>query len=263
MSVPESGISIYDKSDGDSHVDVAVVVLSCDRYADIWPIYFDLFFKYWPDCPYPVYLASNYLQFSHSRVITLPAQKNNDWSSCIAATIQKIPPHYQYLLFLMDDAFLNQPVSNSRILNLCVWARRHDVNMLKFNNSLDITDGDIVEMPRQHPYRATLMGSLWNRSAFMQTLRVGESAQQFELMGSQRIAHEPGFYTITQSTFSFIHGIKKGKWYPAAIKSLEKLGYRPDIHARPILPRFQTLYRYMNRMSRFLKRMYAQRTDRL
>lgn len=40
--------------------DVAVVVASCDAYADLWEPFFRLFRRYWPDCPYPVYLGSNF-----------------------------------------------------------------------------------------------------------------------------------------------------------------------------------------------------------
>ena len=37
-------------------VSCAVVVCSCDKYSDLWDPYFELFKKFWADCPYPVFL---------------------------------------------------------------------------------------------------------------------------------------------------------------------------------------------------------------
>ena len=36
--------------------DSAILILSCDKFSDLWKPFFDLFWKYWPDCPYNVYL---------------------------------------------------------------------------------------------------------------------------------------------------------------------------------------------------------------
>jgi hypothetical protein len=34
--------------------DVSAVVLSHDGYADLWPAFFELLFRFWPDLPYPL-----------------------------------------------------------------------------------------------------------------------------------------------------------------------------------------------------------------
>ncbi len=46
---------------GHTNSELAILVCSCDKYADVWEPFFKLFFKFWPDCPYPIYLLSNYL----------------------------------------------------------------------------------------------------------------------------------------------------------------------------------------------------------
>jgi len=40
--------------------DTCVLIASCDAYSDAWAPFFALMKKYWPDCPYPIYLISNY-----------------------------------------------------------------------------------------------------------------------------------------------------------------------------------------------------------
>ena len=37
----------------------SVLVPSCDAYADLWIPFFALFWRYWSDCPFPVYLGTN------------------------------------------------------------------------------------------------------------------------------------------------------------------------------------------------------------
>ena len=40
---------------------VTLLVPSCDRYADLWPTFFALLRRQWPDCPFRVVLGSNHL----------------------------------------------------------------------------------------------------------------------------------------------------------------------------------------------------------
>ena len=48
--------------------DPAILVVSFDAYQDLWPVFFQAFFKYWPDCPYRVYLGANTATYVHPRV---------------------------------------------------------------------------------------------------------------------------------------------------------------------------------------------------
>ena len=36
----------------------AILIVSCDKYSDLWDPFFKLFFKFWPDCPFNIYLLS-------------------------------------------------------------------------------------------------------------------------------------------------------------------------------------------------------------
>ena len=42
--------------------DCSILVVSCDRYRDLWTPFFTLFQRYWPDCDMPVYLGTNCAQ---------------------------------------------------------------------------------------------------------------------------------------------------------------------------------------------------------
>ena len=38
---------------------LAILVLSCDGYTDLWRPFFENFKKKWGDCPYDIYLLTN------------------------------------------------------------------------------------------------------------------------------------------------------------------------------------------------------------
>ncbi len=70
---------------------VAVLVTSCDKYQDLWEPFFTLFFRYWQDCPYPVYLGTNHLKYDHERVKTIAVGDETDWSSDFRSMLEQIP----------------------------------------------------------------------------------------------------------------------------------------------------------------------------
>ena len=38
---------------------LAILMLSCDKYSDLWDDFFNLKERFWPDCPYHCYLATD------------------------------------------------------------------------------------------------------------------------------------------------------------------------------------------------------------
>lgn len=58
----------------------AVIIASCKAYSDSWGPFFTQFFKYWPDCPFPIYLITEGGEQPDPRVSMLILQKDNGWS---------------------------------------------------------------------------------------------------------------------------------------------------------------------------------------
>jgi len=74
-------IKSYDRrSTNELNGKIAVLVVSCDKYADLWPPFFQLFLRFWPECPFSVYLISNQKGPAYhdvklySSVMTFPGQ---------------------------------------------------------------------------------------------------------------------------------------------------------------------------------------------
>ena len=51
---------------------VALLVISIDR--DLWPPFFELLWRHWPDCPYPIHLGSETQTFGRGLPRPLDAE---------------------------------------------------------------------------------------------------------------------------------------------------------------------------------------------
>src|SRR5690348_12286619 len=92
----------------------SVLVISCDRYRDLWAPFFHQFHKYWPDCPFPVYLGANSASYHDPCVHMLQSGADESWSKNLKFFLSRIPT--RYVLVLLEDFFLDGPVSNSSLL---------------------------------------------------------------------------------------------------------------------------------------------------
>ena len=95
---------------------VAVVVISCDKFSDLWNSYFKLFWQNWDDCPFQVYLLSNKLKFEHSKVFSIQVGEDISWSDNLRSLLGNIKE--EIVLLLLEDAFIIDKVNNIKMLNM-------------------------------------------------------------------------------------------------------------------------------------------------
>lgn len=221
--------------DGNRAADVALLVLSCDRYSDLWQPYFKLFFRFWPDVPFPVYLGANEKKFDDGRVTTILSGADTDWSSSLRRIVEQIPEKHVFLL--IEDAFFDKPVTKTQALrDLALWAVDEGISYIRFRPSPppDIpVDERIGRIGVGALYRSSLFTSMWRKDALLACLTDGESAWAFELNGHKKTAAFEDFYSTREHYFSYIHGVEKGLWHRAAVRQMKRLGCPADLAARP------------------------------
>ena len=89
---------------------LAILVLSCDKYSDLWVPFFECFFRFWSDCEYPVYLGANKQNFGDKRVRTILSGEDQDWSSSVRKIIEQIDAEYVFII--LEDLFLVKNVDS-------------------------------------------------------------------------------------------------------------------------------------------------------
>lgn len=170
--------------------DVSILVVSCDRYASLWSPFFRTFFKYWPDCPYPVFLGCGELQAPDPRVTTLATGEDIDYSTNLLAMLRRIPS--EWVIFWVEDRMVSSRVDTAKVAELVAAAQELGAAYLKLIPEHPLAYGergrDWGPVPPGTVYRISMTVCLWRKNALVRILRPGENAWQIEKLGSGRSA---------------------------------------------------------------------------
>lgn len=238
-----------------NHADVAVLVVSWDGYQDVWKPFFHCFFKYWPDCPYPIFLGSNSRNYPDSRISPILIGTDIDYSSNLTAMLSHIDQ--DWVIIWIEDALLSARVDTTRVCNLIALSQREEVGFLRlFVDPFNVMNlaikkemgQEIVELPKHSQYRLSINFGLWKKSVLLKLLRPGETAWDIERKGTNRsIAMEDKFFCVARNymddpLFSFTHGIRKRKWTRDAVRFLREEGMKDCLRTRPSESRWSHIY---------------------
>lgn len=241
--------------------DTILVVPSCDKFSDTWAPQFDLFFRFWPDCPFTVFLISNELTFDHERVVTLRAGPDKDWSTTIARALDQV--QCRRILFWIDDAFLKAPVDTKEVLavlDIATAARANFVRLRPDPKPAVWLSSGFGLLAKGAVYRVSLFATLWDTEVLKQIVRPGETAWEFELNGSERANDLDGFYCTKKSPFIYEHGIERGIWLRQAVAFLRSQGYDIDNQRRPTMTRVMHLALLYRKSKSLILHMAPERT---
>lgn len=226
---------------------LSILINSCDRYSDLWPVFFELFSKYWPDCPYPVYLGANEKQFNYPNLHTLRIGVDDGWAQSAQRMMEAIDS--EYILILLEDFFFFRPVDTQQVASL-------------FNAMVDL-NGAYLRLkpfpPPDHiepihpnlgliepgaPYRVALQAAIWKKDVFLRLLKPGETPWQMELRGTVRSTQMPeAFFSVWKPVLYYQAGVTMGKWTPSALHFLRHENIVPNLSARPVMASDEILYR--------------------
>lgn len=233
--------------------DFALLILSCDKYSDAWDPFFSLFRKFWPECPYKVYLATNELKPEYSGVQIIASGAPKNWSDDTLAVLQQIPE--KYVIVLLEDYFLNNKPDilwlqkclsimhseNAAFLRLASFRKDH-FDMYAFDVIQQHPDFGVTR--KSAPFLINLQAGIWNREKLISYIKPGESPWDFETKGSKRCAHTNDvFLGITKTSSKDIisspipylcTAITKGVWMREAIELCKELDVKIDTRNRPV-----------------------------
>ena len=197
----------------------AIVISSFDGYADTWTPFFQLFFRYWPDCPFPVYLISNYLTYCDPRVTPINIIPDRDWSTNLKIALQKI--NTDYIIYLQEDYFLKEQVDTPKILKALEVAQKEQALHLRL-----IPDSpkknfknyqDFKEILKDKPYLNSTQAAIWETKGLIDLLREGESGWDFEEKNGIKRARKTKrlFLCAEKQILNYLKtAIIQGKWHP-------------------------------------------------
>lgn len=216
----------------------AVLVSSCDAYSDLWPPFFKLLFRHWPDVPRPVFLGCERARFDDPRVECLSVP-SSDWSSMLAAMLERLSA--EYVLLLLEDYLLFAQVDTAAIDELLRYSHGRDAACLRLfpcpgPDLLRADHNGVGALRPGSPFRVSLQAALWRRADLLSLLAPGESPWQFETNGTVRsssltrefLSVRRGWQPLTY----FCTGVRRGLWLRDAVTLCAKQGVEIDLDAR-------------------------------
>lgn len=205
--------------------DCAVLVLSSDRYADLWPVFFDQFCRRWPGCPFPVYLGSNTIALDgYPFVRTILSGPDRDWSTSLRAILRQIPE--RYVIMTHEDFIVAADVDTPHLLECLAFMRGDGARHMQLWSDVPadhIVQGRYGVIARGAPYRVNTVG-IWEKATLEHLLLDGESPWQFEIMGSYRSSFLDGFLRHQRPPVVYVNLVEKGKYIPTSVQLLEERG---------------------------------------
>ena len=97
--------------------DMCILVVSCDKYADCWTPFSDCMRKFWPDCPYPVYLCTESGEPENGAVYSKVFHEQTQiWTARVRKACEKIKE--SHILVVLEDQWPSLPVSTATVQNI-------------------------------------------------------------------------------------------------------------------------------------------------
>lgn len=216
--------------DSGTESDTAFLVISCERYSQAWDPFFTLLFRYWPECPYKIYLCSDTGRYEHARVENIEIGRDLGWAKNFRYALEQIPA--SRIILTLEDFLPSAPWDNLKIRKLVRHAHEYDAACLRFFPIPGPTSGwyacdALGTIGASDPYRISTMNAIWKKQILLDIVKEDMSAWQFELEGSRMAAlrTEP-FLSWRRDAAAimpyFCTAITKGVWEPQAIELLKR-----------------------------------------
>lgn len=224
-------------------MDVAVVVSSCDQYRDAWAPFFHFFRKYWPDCPWPIYLITNYGVYRDPSVTCLTLGREESWADNLLRALEQVgTPH---VVYFQEDYFFTRPVRTDLLAEDVDFCRKCDAAYLGLFARPKPEEHSFHGNPRigrlapEARLRVSLQAAVWNVDMLRSLVRSGESAWAMERYGSDR-SRELLFLRMNSfetAPLDYFHtAIVRGAWEPGAVEMCRQANIPVDLSLRPIRP---------------------------
>ncbi len=226
----------------------AILVNSCDRYEEAWNPFFTLFKKYWPECPFPLYLNTETAVCKIDGVTTLVQKddRNIAWSDRLRNAVERIES--EFVLLFLDDFFLMERVNHKEVIRTVeIMKQEEDIAVFYFKHSTGQIPsvceyGDYLRMDPNKKYILNFQVGLWRKSALLELIQPGLSPWEIEENKTPRIQEKWRFYCpqkgsytdCSQDVFPYLwalkagYGICKSKWLWNNKKFFKKEGIKVE-----------------------------------
>lgn len=204
---------------------ITILVCSCDSYNDLWPPFFTLLKKYWPDNNCKIILNTEYQTYKEPGLnIETFSLGKSPYGTRLLNHLERIDT--PYTLLLLDDFFLRRPVDEKK-LSLIIEKMDEDESISVFYcNKSDFVKKEtniygFAEMLQYAPYKLNMQAGLWRTESLKKYWRPEDNPWIWEIfVNYTTFDTKDKFYSLIDLETSPIYygynpdgmGVFRGKW---------------------------------------------------
>lgn len=220
----------------------AIYISSFDGYSDLWNPFFEIFYKYWPDCKFSVYLVNNQMAYKRKGVRVIHTGSEKSWFDRTQRSLEII--NEKYVLFLLEDYFISKKINNQDIEEILCQMEEENIYFYRLSPNRLKKDrkAKCQKVPSNVYYPITLQPAIWERKKLLTILSQinGQTPWDFEyyfnnLYKSDR-RYLKGVLFDNRDLLGYRNGVLRGKWIPGTVNYYSKQGIKLDTSVRETLP---------------------------
>jgi hypothetical protein len=205
----------------------SVVISTCQKYQEFWKPFFHFFHKFWSDCPYEVYLGTDFGNFDGVKTI---CGGHNNWATNMKNVLSQIPE--ESFVLLLEDFLLREKVDTERVKKYSTHLLENKIGCIRLfpcpgPDKPWALENELGEIIKGAEHRLSLQTAIWSKQVFMDLLVDGESIWNMEANGTHRTnkLNEPFLSTWRdRGMFSYVMGARHGKWTKEALEFCKNEG---------------------------------------
>jgi hypothetical protein len=219
-------------------------ISSSDAYSDIWPVFFDLFKKYWPEHVGEIVLNTETLSYScpDLNIRCTKVGKLGSFGKVLRAGLDSVTSE-NVLLVMIDYIFMGK-VNHQKVEEYYQYFCKNNLDSLclEYQGYPNVTSANHPDLVNVIPPAPHLMFSyqiaFWTKAMLREMALPHENPWMSEWYGSQRaekmmiklVCPKNGIqYPIPYDLRGCLH---QGKWLDNAVEFLHSIDYTVDFHKR-------------------------------
>jgi hypothetical protein len=219
-----------------------IFISSSDSYSDLWPIFFDLFVKYWPEFQGKIYLNTESKTYTHEGLDLCCTQVGHlaSFGQTFRAGIDTVDS--DDILLIMIDYFFMGDVKSDMLEEYFRYFKKHDLDSLCLiknpyteTRPSDHKDLFLVIPPSQDMFNFQI--AFWKKTTLYDMVLPHESPWLSEWYGTLRANRMKIklFFTIKMPIEYLAEGaLHKGKWVKEMMFFLNELSFQVDYDKRGV-----------------------------
>lgn len=230
-------------------MNLTILVMSCDKYSDLWNPFVACFERYWPDCPASIYLVTETLNCESQlfeRVIR--CGEGTQWTDRLDIALSETGT--DFCMLLCDDYLLCDKVDNELIQSLIEITAENNAGNLRMlpdpaPNGVLIKGTNVGEITRGTPYRIATQAGIWSKEYLQQFANMHTSIWGFERLGTvMSDKFEQKILATTRHTFPFVDAVHKGKWERVGLSLCGRNNVSVDTKQRQVMTNVDYLIKH-------------------